>query len=152
VSFVAGCGDEVEVCAYQSNTWKKDNPPLLPDYPAQVDLDDMLGAYTLTHFAVCFYVGDEGIGCAFEDEVASFSGRLEITEDMIASVVTIEGETETLGGRYTHTGGNDRAGVFVLPSESYDLAYGLVKYEDQYGSYVALSMYSTEPVCEMTTL
>jgi hypothetical protein len=152
LSFVGGCNDEVEVCAYQANTWKKDDPPPLPEHPAPVNPDDMLDTYTLTHFAVCFHVGDEHIGCVFEDEVASFSGRLEITEDTITSTVTIEGETETLGGPYTHTSTGDRSGVFVIASQGYELLYGLTGYVDAHGSYVAITMSSSEPVCEMTTL
>ena len=153
LSFVGGCNDDqVQVCAFQTNTWKKDDPPPLPEDPVPLEPDDMVGTYTLTHFASCFYVADENRGCVFEDESASFSGRLEIEEATITSTVTIEGETEVLGGPYTATVLSEQHGVFVITSESYDLPYARVGISDQHGSYVAITLGSTEPsICEMTT-
>jgi len=153
LSFIGGCGDdEVEVCFSQTNTWKKDNPPFLPSPPVPLDPDDLLGTYTLTHFWVHVYVGDEGIGEFGEDEFADFSGRLEVGESTVISTVTIEGETETLGGPYTTVVEDDHGGFFIIPSQSYDLRYVRFGLSDEFGDYQALSVSSTERTCEMTTL
>jgi len=98
------------------------------------------------------YVGDEGIGEFGEDEFADFSGRLEVGESTVISTVTIEGETETLGGPYTTVVEDDHGGFFIIPSQSYDLRYVRFGLSDEFGDYQALSVSSTERTCEMTTL
>ena len=149
---MVGCGDdEVEVCFGLWGMWKKDNPPPL-DLP--LDPDELLDTYTLTNFRLTVYVGDEVVGQIYERDVASFSGRLEIEETTITSTVTIEGETEILGGPYTTTVEDDQSGVFVISSESYDLRYRYFTFEEPESPEVStgLSTGSTERTCEMTTL
>jgi hypothetical protein len=141
----------VELCAVEVDTWSKDNPPPL-DEDGAVGNDNMLDTYTLVDVVINLSIDDESVGWIDSDELASFSGTLDLQESTIAATVTIEGETETISGSYTRTIESPHTGVFHIDdtSESYDLNYSTgLEWCDQSGCTRMLNLHLAEPVCEM---
>ena len=155
----------MEVCGQQVDFWRKNSLP-----PLGSDPETMVGTYTLDHFIINLYIesgsgGYTGVGRIDSSEFESFSGTLDLQESTISATVTIEEETETVSGPYTHTAGEGE-GVFhvVDGTESHDLHYNVVTWSDPDppgGMLIDcgdpaltcfLALQSGGLVCEMTTL
>ena len=146
LGFVACGGEEqqlVELCAAETDFWRKDNPPPLGP-------DTMEGTYTLDHFIIDLYIDDENVGSIDSSEFESFSGTLDLQESTISATVTIEEETETMSGSYTKSSGGDEGNLHVVDATgSYLLYYRFVPSSDDT---LLLLLSNSAWVCEMTTL
>jgi len=104
-------GDKVELCIEEWDHWQADtlSPPTS---------ENLVDTYTLIGFDIEVWQDGSYLGSIDENDVASFSGSMDIQATTITQDITVEGDFTLISGTYTVTPTSTTSGAFHINDQS----------------------------------